>query len=314
MLHLPASWVWDFWTAFDGKQHHLFFLKASRALHDPDRRHVHASIGHATSQDLVTWEECADALVPSDAPAWDDRATWTGSVVHDDRHDRWVMFYTGVSSQTAALDQRIGRAVSSDLVTWHKDSHLVLGPDPRWYETHEDPACVDEAWRDPFVFAGADGLWHMLVTARAAEGQRDERGVVGHAVSSTLDQWQVRPPLSAPGTGFGHMEVFQHCVVDGRGVLLFSCLRPELGAQRRPGGGGVWAINVDDPLQGVDPRAAYRVSGEELYVGKLVEDGDTWVFLAFMNDRPDGGWGGDIIDPRPVSWQGDRLVVPGVSA
>ena len=29
--------------------YHLFFLKASRALHDPDRRHWRATIGHATA-------------------------------------------------------------------------------------------------------------------------------------------------------------------------------------------------------------------------------------------------------------------------
>ena len=50
---LPGSWVWDFWFADDGEQYHLFFLYASRALHDPDARHYRASIGHAVSTDLV---------------------------------------------------------------------------------------------------------------------------------------------------------------------------------------------------------------------------------------------------------------------
>jgi len=31
--------VWDFWFADDGDRYHLYFLKASRALVDPDRRH-----------------------------------------------------------------------------------------------------------------------------------------------------------------------------------------------------------------------------------------------------------------------------------
>ena len=49
MFKTSASWVWDFWFADDGERFHLFFLKASRALHDPDRRHWHATIGHAVS-------------------------------------------------------------------------------------------------------------------------------------------------------------------------------------------------------------------------------------------------------------------------
>ena len=45
MFSLPDSWLWDFWlaedTSADGQHtYHLFFLHASRALHDPDRRHL----------------------------------------------------------------------------------------------------------------------------------------------------------------------------------------------------------------------------------------------------------------------------------
>ncbi len=69
VLRLPASWTWDFWLAKDQDTYHLFFLKASRALRDPDRRHWRATVGHAVSDDLRTWTEVADALVPSDAPA-----------------------------------------------------------------------------------------------------------------------------------------------------------------------------------------------------------------------------------------------------
>jgi beta-fructofuranosidase len=79
VFDLPDSWVWDFWFADDGDRYHLFFLYASRALHDPERRHLRASIGHAVSDDLVSWTRVADALVRSDAPAFDDVATWTGS-------------------------------------------------------------------------------------------------------------------------------------------------------------------------------------------------------------------------------------------
>ena len=94
MFDLPGSWVWDFWFADDGDRYHLFFLYASRALRDPDARHYRASIGHAVSTDLVEWTQVSDALVRSDAPSFDDLATWTGSVVrHPD--GTWFLFYTG---------------------------------------------------------------------------------------------------------------------------------------------------------------------------------------------------------------------------
>ena len=96
MLSLPDSWVWDFWFADDGERYHLFFLRASRALRDPDLRHRRASLGHAVSTDLRRWTLRADALVAADAPAPDDRAIWTGCVVRPSGGP-WHLFYTGAT-------------------------------------------------------------------------------------------------------------------------------------------------------------------------------------------------------------------------
>ena len=68
VLDLPDHWVWDFWGADDGARRHLFFLKAPRALGDPDLRHRNASVGHAVSDDLQTWSPVADALAPRAVP------------------------------------------------------------------------------------------------------------------------------------------------------------------------------------------------------------------------------------------------------
>ena len=63
MRRLHDVWVWDSWIADDGDRYHLFFLRAPRALGDPGLRHTAATIGHATSRDLVDWEVHDDALV-----------------------------------------------------------------------------------------------------------------------------------------------------------------------------------------------------------------------------------------------------------
>ncbi len=226
MLRLAASWVWDFWIADDGDDYHLFFLKASRALLDPDRRHWRATIGHATSKDLKTWTEHADAVIPDDSPAFDDLATWTGSVVRDDS-GLWRMFYTAVSRSEEGLTQRISSVVSDDLYTWRREPvRQVLEPDPRWYETAATRKWPDQAWRDPWVFRDGE-IWHMLITARANHGDPDNRGVVGHATSPDLATWTVEPPLSEPGSGFGHLEVIQTVVGrrEARRAVLVSRIR-----------------------------------------------------------------------------------------
>ena len=314
MLHLPAAWVWDFWLADDGDHYHLFFLKASRALIDPDKRHWRATIGHATSVDLTHWTEQQDALVPADGPSFDDLATWTGSIVKDPT-GQWRMFYTGVNRDSSGLIQRIGTARSSDLVVWERhEPALVLEPDRRWYESLNDHSWPDEAWRDPWVFhSEIDGLWHMLITARANTGDRDQRGVVGHATSADLSSWNVTAPLSHPGAGFGQLEVLQIENVDGRNVLIFSCLSSELSNERKARGerGGIWAVNIDSPLGRFRIDEAYRIADESLYVGRLTPDrAGKWHLLAFRNTAPGGEWIGEITDPMPVTWTDDKLTLP----
>lgn len=311
MLNLANAWTWDFWLARQGDTYHLFFLQASRALGDPDRRHYRASVGHATSTDLRSWTQVDDALVPADRPAFDDIATWTGSVVQG-TNGRWHMFYTGAGSADDGLVQRIGLATSHDLTTWTRHpAGPVLEADPRWYERLHGSSWADEAWRDPWVFPDPDGDgWHMLITARANHGPVDDRGVIGHARSTDLVHWQAQPPLTAPGSGFGQLEVPQVEIVDGRPVLLFSCLGPELSKARQADGatGGIWAVTGDSLLGPFDPAQARLLTGESLYAGRLVTDPHgRWHLLAFHNYNADGRFTGGLSNPVPVHLRGDEL-------
>jgi len=320
MLRLTDAWTWDFWLADDGRSYHLYFLKAPRHIGHPDARHHNVSVGHATSPDLADWTVVSDAITPSDGPAFDDIATWTGSVVRG-RDGKWFMFYTGAGSRERALKQRIGLATSADLHHWSKHpGSPVLESDPRWYEQLPDALWPGEAWRDPWVFADPDGDgWHMLLTARACDGSADQRGVIGHARSYDLVHWQAQAPLSRPGGGFGHLEVPQVEVVEGRSVLVFSCLTAELSDQRREAGtgGGIWCLPCTSMLGPFNLTQAVRITDESLYAGRLIRDrAGRWVMLAFRNRGPDGSFIGELADPMPIRWStnGGALKLDAVAA
>ncbi|PZG24242.1 glycosyl hydrolase family 32 [Micromonospora craterilacus] len=308
MLRLPDHWVWDSWYAQDDDGlRHAFFLRASRALLDPDRRHRRASIGHAVSTDLRSWRLLADALVPADSPSWDDLATWTGCTVRGP-DQRWYLFYTGVGRAEDGLVQRIGLAVSDDLVTWHRhgDGPIVVA-DPTWYELLDREMWYEHAWRDPWVFPDPDGNgWHMLITARANHGPADDRGVVGHATSPDLLNWTVQPPLSTPA-GFGHLEVPQVAVVDGQPLLLFCTNAFAAGRESEH---RLWVATAPTVRGPWDVASAQPIAQPHLYAPRLVPDADGWALIGFV-DHADGEFVGELSDPVPVRYQRTTGLVAG---
>lgn len=301
---LPDHWVWDFWLADDGATYHLFYLHAPHALGNPDLRHRNARIGHATSSDLMTWQNHGQILDVGVPGSFDDTATWTGSVVRGP-DGRWRLYYTGsrfLSPATNANVETIGMAVSDDLFNWQKLPGPVAVADAANYETLGTSAWPEEAFRDPWVFAGEDGLWHMLVTARANYGAVDERGVIGHATSSDMQSWQVRQPLSQINGGFAHLEVPQIVEVDGTLHLIFCCDGPRLSGRLAGQKGGIWSVAVPSPLGPYPIDRATLLAPQELYAGRIAKDrNDRAVLLAFNNVQKDGVFAGSISDPLPVA-------------
>lgn len=271
---LADFWVWDYWLADDGDLFHLYYLRAPKSLGDPELRHRNARIGHASSSDLSSWDDHGEVLAPGAEGNFDDTATWTGSVVRGP-DNCWWMFYTGARFDRDGNTQAIGVARSTDLHEWLKVSGLVVEADPRWYERRGDSAWPEEAWRDPWVFHDeSTGLWHMLITARAREGEVDNRGVIGHARSSDLLNWKVEAPLSEYGSGFAHLEVPQVTALDGSPVLVFSCNSPALSSGQFGTGstGGIWTLPITDIASRFDIASAHLTATESLYSGRLIVD------------------------------------------
>jgi beta-fructofuranosidase len=297
VLELPDSWVWDSWAFDDGERFHLFFLFASRALGDPERRHRRASIGHAISGDLRDWRRLPDALVRGDAPAIDDVATWTGCTVRGE-DGRWYLFYTALSDAPVRGTQRVAVAVSHDLIQWQR-LPIVVEADNRWYAT--GATAGTEPFRDPWVWKHDDGRWHMLVTASSPDADSGDQATVGHAVSDDLVSWTVTEPIGGSGSGFGQFEVAQPVEIDEQWYLIFSCLNPELAVRRRVEAGrcGMWIAKMDGPLGPVDFDDARVLVDSTRYAGRVTRDrSGELMLLAFELDSAEG-FVGRLADPMP---------------
>jgi beta-fructofuranosidase len=311
MAFTPKNRIsWDFWTAHDGEQFHLFYLNAPKGLRDQNHRHFYARIGHAVSRDLVNWTELPEAFGPSPEPAWDDGTTWTGSTIR--RPDgKWMTFYTGTTRGEKFLMQRIGAAVSDDLQTWTKlpQNPLVEIKDTR-FEKYDISAWHDEACRDPWVFqVEGDKRWHMVFTARRAQGKARGRGTIAHAVSNDLVTWSLVGEVYH-GTEFGQMEVPQIFSIKGKWYCLFCVASPEInldyimtGKPGRPI--GTHYLVADNPLgPWTLAEDQFLVADETgtLYAGRIVQKpgGDT-VFLAFLNNDSEGRFVGGLSDPMPIT-------------
>ena len=303
MLELVDKWIWDSWFVFDGERHHVFYLSASRALGDPERRHRHPIVGHAVSDDLTNWTVLRDALIISESPAFDSWTTWTGSVVHGD-DGRWWMYYTGTSREDGGNIQSVGAAVSNDLLVWEKvSSEALVRADPTWYEVLDPSVWHDQAWRDPWVFKRED-TWHMLVTARSNVGEPRTRGVIGHATSTDMLNWTVQPPLSEPGHDFGQQEVYQYAEVDGVPILLFCCGWRELSKERQQQMGqldATYSLAINADFSDVDFAKAKPFLHNPVYAGRLIQGKDGgWNLIGFEN-IVDGAFVGRLSDPIPVT-------------
>lgn len=101
-----------------------------------------------------------------------DAAIGTGSTIYNESDGLYYTFYTGHTSN----QEVVMMATSSDFEEWTKDRSFYLQGSDYGYSTTD--------FRDPFVFKGDDGFYHMLVSTY--EGTK---GTLAEFTSSDLKTW-----------------------------------------------------------------------------------------------------------------------------
>ncbi len=171
--------------------YHVFFI-VNTVGSAPGGNEV--ELGHAISPDLYHWTQLPHVL-HSDSTSWNNSHVWAPSIVYKD--SLWWMLYAGTTLITGEYNdtQRMGLAVSSDLMTWNRVEHPVFdATQVPW--TWVDSLSSLPAFRDPFVMPDptTPGAWLMYYTA--SYGPDSLADVVGVARSTgDFTSWTDVEPL-----------------------------------------------------------------------------------------------------------------------
>lgn len=171
-----------------GDQYHLFHLVLPN----------HDYIAHAVSDDGMNWKRTRNAIFTGEPGSWDDDMLWTMHVSRNPDLRVFEMFYTGLQRSESGYIQRIGRAVSRDLMRWRKldGSGLPLAPRGVHYEVAGQSERGWISFRDPFLFRHEKQDW-LLICARVPRGLVSKRGCVGLA-RRTVSGFELEEPLFFP--------------------------------------------------------------------------------------------------------------------
>lgn len=215
MLYTPPApnlRLWDTWLFRQGDVFHLFYLQ--RESHEIGC----SAIGHAITEDWLRWETLPPVLVQGTGDAWDAGPLMTGMTLA--HAGRYYTFYGAMVDQV----QRIGVAVSDDLLTWEKVGNTpVLEAQGRWYETEPQQALnYETAWRDPYVFYHApEACYYAFICARVVDGGDTGGGCIAVARSENLIDWTLLPPAYVSDS-MTCLEVPEYFQLNDRHYLTFT--------------------------------------------------------------------------------------------
>ncbi|MBL1411466.1 glycoside hydrolase family protein [Sphingobacterium faecale] len=188
--------MWDSWAIVKDDSIHLFHLQYTRDDIDYGGKNMNLrGFGHATSGNLLTWNEQKEVLdLHSGVYTNDQDFRYTGcTILHN---GTYYMYYT----MRKWGMQRIGLATSTDLYNWQLHANNpVLEPDPAWFISFnaQGTGSNDPLWgdivdcRDMVVIKdpSGNGFWGYFIAAANRSTLGSPTTVVGVAYSTDLINW-----------------------------------------------------------------------------------------------------------------------------
>ncbi|MFP5112415.1 GH32 C-terminal domain-containing protein [Bacillaceae bacterium C204] len=146
--------------------------------------------GHATSKDMIRWEDSPIALSPTEGTAARD-GVWSGSATYD-KNGVPVLFYTAGHDEMKP-NQMTGMARAEDANDVNLN-HWIMKPNPVTIqeENMDTPKgkVMFGQFRDPYVWKDGD-KWYQLV----GSGIKEAGGTALLYTSEDLEHWKYEKPL-----------------------------------------------------------------------------------------------------------------------
>lgn len=300
--------LWDSWFIRAKQEFHVFYLQAKRTKNPDDRHNNSVSIGHAVSKNLINWEELPIALEKGEHDSWDNLALWTGSVI--DKDDKYFMYYTGRNkNEESKWIQKIGLAISDDLISWNKIQNNPILEAARYYSIDNQKNKLGRigAWRDPFVFFDTiSKKYFMTISARDKNLNPEYNGCVALAESDNLYDWEILPPIFSPGV-FDEIETTQLIFHQGLYYLFFSTHQSNCAASFAKGKGSFGGLhcfysnNLFGNYSPVNENGVVFGNGNEMYAIRLLYDkGDDFFAIGWLNKTENENFVGKLSLPFKV--------------
>lgn len=169
-FYKPAvGYVGDPMPFYDPVEQNFKILYLQDFRPNPDATY-HPIWGVSTT-DLSSYQSLGE-LISTGTAAEADAALGTGCVIYDEAAKLYYTFYTGHTSK----QEVVMMATSSDFKEWTKSRLFYLQGSDYGYSAKD--------FRDPFVFKGDDGQYHMIVSTL-----KGTKGVLAEFTSSDLKSW-----------------------------------------------------------------------------------------------------------------------------
>ena len=138
----------------------------------PNQEATYHPIWGVSTKNVDSYQSLGE-VIPTGSASEADAAIGTGSTIYNESEKLYYTFYTGHTSNLEVVMM----ATSSDFKNWTKSKTFYLQGNDYGYSAKD--------FRDPFVFKGDDGVYHMIVST-----QQGTKGVLAEFVSSDLKSWE----------------------------------------------------------------------------------------------------------------------------